>query len=88
MRTYTKQNSHEFRVATRTAFSLPYKCHEVVYNLFTASQKGTEWDQFVEHAGEPVFLGPNTFLQAITYGNLQDGKSDGMGGRVKEKCYA
>jgi hypothetical protein len=74
MRTYTKQNSQEFRVATRTAFSLPFRCHEVATLLFEASYKGAEWDQFVEIVDEPMFLGPKTFVQGITYCDLQDGK--------------
>eukprot|EP00026_Physarum_polycephalum_P001801 Phypoly_transcript_01804.p1 GENE.Phypoly_transcript_01804~~Phypoly_transcript_01804.p1 ORF type:complete len:912 (-),score=138.37 Phypoly_transcript_01804:33-2768(-) len=73
MRTYTRQNSQEFRVATRTSFTLPYRCHEVASYLFAASYKNAEWDHFVEKTEDTKFLGPNTVTQRITYSDLQDG---------------
>ena len=61
-------------MATRTAFSLGYRCHEVAAALFAAACNHKDWDKFVEDVDEPTFLGPHTFVQGITYGDLQEGK--------------
>lgn len=73
MRTYTKSNPNEYRVATRTAFSLPFRCHDVALCFFHAAYKGAEWDQFVEHIDEPAFFDDNTFVQRMIYCDLQEG---------------